>query len=270
MFQTGPPLGLVSVGIVTYNNAQVIERTLTSLAEADSGGLTVELLVRDNGSSDGTPALLARLQSQIDNLRILPGGQNVGYGRGHNDILSQASGDVYVICNPDIVVGHKFFLQSVAFLRSHQDAGLMSPRMTFADGTLQHSNRQHPTLLDLALRRFLPSSIRAPFKNRLAHYEMADRGYDSSYDVPFCSGALMVCRVQALHAVGGFDDRYFLYFEDADLSRELQRAGWRTVYCPDVSVVHGWQRSAHKSWRMMIILVRNAVRYFNKWGWKVV
>lgn len=270
MSQTGTPLSRVSVGIVTYNSAQVIERTLTSLAEAYSGELAIEFLVRDNGSSDGTPALLTRLESQIANLRILPGGQNLGYGRGHNDILKQAAGDVYVVCNPDIVVDHRFFLQSVAFLTSHPDAGLMSPRMTFADGTLQHSNRQHPTLLDLALRRFLPGPMRAPFKRRLAHYEMANHGYDSSYDVPFCSGALMVCRAQALRAVGGFDDRYFLYFEDADLSRELQGAGWRTVFYPDVSVVHGWQRSAHKSWRMMIILIRSAIRYFNKWGWKVV
>ena len=98
---------------------------------------------------------------------------------------------------------------------------------------------------------------------------MADLGYEACYDVPFASGSFMVCRTAALRAVGGFDERNFLYFEDADLSRSLQNAGWRTVYFPGATVVHGWQRVSHNSLRMALILIRSGIRYFNKWGWKI-
>ena len=145
---------------------------------------------------------------------------------------------------------------------------LMSPRMTFTDGRLQHSIRRHPTVLDLALRRLLPAALRGPFRARMDRYEMTDSGYDRPVDVPFCSGALMVCRTEALRQIGGFDDRYFLYFEDADLSRKLQVAGWRTVYNPETTVVHSWQRAAHTSLRMSFVFARNALRYFDKWGWR--
>ncbi len=254
---------------MTYNSALVIAETLDSLEAADPTGLEIEFLVRDNGSRDDTLALLQRLAHKVGRLRLLPGGDNVGYGRGHNAIFASTDCDIYVVCNPDILVEKDFFARTIDFLHANPGVGIMSPRMTFSDGTLQYPNRRHPTLFDLALRRFLPTALQGPFRARMARYEMADVGYDRSVDVPFCSGALMVCRADVHARVGGFDDRYFLYFEDADLSRKYQAAGWRTVYNPDVMVVHGWQRAAHKSLRMALVFAHNALRYFNKWGWQL-
>ncbi|MEC5382441.1 glycosyltransferase family 2 protein [Aurantimonas sp. C2-6-R+9] len=261
----------VSVGIITYNSAKTIDSTLSSLSAAASAFPgEVRVLIRDNGSQDETVSLIQRaVKAQPARIVIVLGGDNIGYGRGHNAILGRTKAPIHVICNPDIVVGPDFFARSRAFLEANPDVGLMSPRMTWGDGTLQHANRRHPTVLDLALRRFAPGVIRAACKGRMARYEMADVGYDRVVDVPFCSGALMVCRRAALDAVGGFDDRYFLYFEDADLSRMLQGAGWRTVYNPDVAVIHGWQRAAHRSRRIAFVMIRNAMRYFSKWGWRV-
>lgn len=261
----------ISVGIVTYNSAETIDATLASLiAAADGFAGAVNILVRDNGSQDDTAARLERAaRANPSRVVTVPGGDNIGYGRGHNAIIAVAQAPVHVVCNPDIVVAPDFLARCLAFLDAHPDVGLMSPRMTWGDGTLQHSNRRHPTVLDLALRRFASGALRAACESRMARYEMADVGYERMVDVPFCSGALMVCRRAALDAVGGFDDRYFLYFEDADLSRMLQHAGWRTVYNPDVTVIHGWQRAAHRSRRIAFVMVRNAVRYFAKWGWRL-
>src|SRR3990167_4773220 len=96
---------------------------------------------------------------------------------------------------------------------------------------------------------------------------MRDIGYDHIYDVPFLSGAFMFCRTNLLKKVGGFDPGYFLYFEDADLCRRVQKTH-RTVYCPATSVTHYWQRSAHKQWKFGWIFMRSAWRYFNRWGYK--
>jgi hypothetical protein len=138
----------------------------------------------------------------------------------------------------------------------------------FQDGRLQPLNRRYPTVLDLFLRRFMPRTLRPLFKRRMERYDMLDVGYDHSYSVPFVSGAFMACRVSMLKTVGGFDERYFLYFEDADLSRAMQTRGWRTAYCPQSLVVHDWQRAAHKNIKSTIIFSCSAVRYFNKWGWR--
>jgi GT2 family glycosyltransferase len=122
-------------------------------------------------------------------------------------------------------------------------------------------------VLDLFLRRFLKDVRWQRLQNRMKKYEMLDIGYDRIIDVPFVNGAFMFVRTSCLRAVGGFDSRYFLYFEDADLSREIQKTH-RTVYYPFVSVTHYWERAAHKSTKAALILIANGIRFFNKWGWK--
>jgi len=97
---------------------------------------------------------------------------------------------------------------------------------------------------------------------------MRDVGYERSYDVPFVSGAFMFCRTQVLRELGGFDEGFFLYFEDADLSLRVQNHGCRTVYFPEVSVTHTWERMAHKSLHGGWMFLKSAYLYFHKWGFK--
>ena len=257
----------VTVGIVTYNSAPTIRQTLDSLIAANAARAVV-IFLRDNGSRDGTLTILADYARRDERIKLVGQGDNIGFGSGHNEILRSHAGSVHIICNPDIVVRQDFFDISLTFLVNNPDVGLMSPKMVGSAGDLQHSNRRHPTVLDLALRRFAPRALQTTFARRIEHYEMADVGYQSVYDVPFCSGALMVCRRDALVDVGGFDDRYFLYFEDADLSRMMQQSGWRTVFNPAVEVVHGWQRGGHRNLRLTAVMTANAFRYFGKWGWR--
>ena len=96
---------------------------------------------------------------------------------------------------------------------------------------------------------------------------MRDVGYEHTYDVPFLSGSFLFCRTDLLKSLGGFDPGFFLYFEDVDLCRRVQRTH-RTVYYPDVSAVHFWGRSAHKDWWYSAQFMRSAARYFNKWGYR--
>lgn len=257
----------VSVGLVTYNNADVIEAAVDSLAAADWSGVDGEVVVRDNGSGDDTPDRLARLAARHGSrLRLLPGGDNVGFGRGHNAILEAVDSDLHVICNPDVTVPPDILAASVAALRERPDVALVAPRLSFPDGRPQPSLRRDPTVLDLALRRILPGMGRRLLPGRMARYEMADSDPSAAPDVPVCTGAVMVCRTEALREVGGFDARYFLYFEDADLCRTLRLAGWRVVHDPAVTARHVWARAPHHAPRMTAIMVRSALRYFLKWG----
>ena len=258
----------ITIGVVTYNSAAVIGETLNSLADAHGSDESVSIVVWDNKSTDGTVATVREIAKSMPRMQVVEGADNPGYGAAHNRILSRVESEFHVICNPDILITPGTIEDCIGFLEEDPRIGLVSPRMIFRDGRHQRSTRRNPTVIDLALRRLVPARFRSVFARRIDYYEMADLGYEAPFDVPFASGSFMVCRTSALRAVGGFDDRYFLYFEDADLSRSLQRAGWRTVYFPGATVVHGWERSAHKSLRMAFVLMQNGVRYFNKWGWK--
>jgi GT2 family glycosyltransferase len=160
------------------------------------------------------------------------------------------------------------FTPIAKFMESYSKIGLCCPKFLNPDGSIQFLNRRLPTVWDLFLRRIVPEASKGLFKKRLEFYDMRDVGYERSYDVPFVSGAFMFCRTEILKAVGGFDERYFLYFEDADLSRKIQEHGYRTVYFPDVSVTHVWERMAHKNWCGALLFVQSAYKYFQKWGFK--
>lgn len=257
----------LSIGIVTFNNAALIERTARSVLACIPAGMETRLYLLDNRSSDDTPQIIQRLADADTRVEVILSDRNTGFGGGHNAILKRVASTYHIFCNPDIVMGPASIERLLAFLRRNRDAAITCPRVLYEDGRLQPLNRRYPTVFDLFLRRFLPKVLEPVFKTRMDRYEMRDVGYDHPYPVPFVSGALMACRTAALKEVGGFDERYFLYFEDADLSRSLQARGWQTLYCPEAVVIHAWQRESHKSLKGAVVFSRSAFRYFNKWGW---
>jgi len=259
---------MLTISIVTYNNRESIEATLSSLIAHSLSRSADSLIVVDNHSVDGSQSILRTYANGNRCIRPIWNQTNLGFGRAHNQALSAVASRYHAICNPDIVVSSDIFTPLVTFLETHPEIGLCCPRFLNPDGSLQHLNRRLPTVFDLFLRRLMPNALKPFFKQRIESYDMQDVGYGRSYDVPFVSGAFMFCRTDILKAVGGFDERYFLYFEDADLSRKIRDYGYRTVYFPDVSVTHTWERLAHKTWRGAWLFTRSAYRYFRKWGFR--
>lgn len=259
---------MISVSIVTYNNERVLEETLRSLFLHLPDSEEVEITIIDNVSKDGTCEIVRRYQKRHANLKLVRNTSNAGYGRGHNLAIRELKSRYHLILNPDIVFTSEVFSGLAKFLDNQPKVGMVVPKVVYPDQSLQPLNKRSPTVYDLFLRRFLPGRFRPWFKNRLAWYEMRDEGYDHIYDVPFIPGCFMFCRTDVLKAMNGFDERYFLYFEDADLAAEFRRAGYRTVFNPDFTVIHMWSRAYYQSAKMAFILARNGVRFFNKWGWK--
>ena len=141
--------------------------------------------------------------------------------------------------------------------------GSLMPKVLYPDGELQYLCKLLPSPMDVLTRRLLPKKW---FAARNARYEMRSSGYNRVMNVPYLSGCFMLLRVEAAAAVGLFDERYFMYPEDMDLTRRLHRH-YKTVYYPAVSIIHEHGRASYKSLKMLGIHAINMCRYFNKWGW---
>lgn len=250
----------LSISLVAYNNTDDLNRLLPSLLGAAQ---EAEILVVD--AYGNAWQRLERYSPQVNTVQS----QNFGYGGNHNVNLARATGDYFVVMNADmVIVQPNLFARLADFMDASPDVGIVTPKVLNPDGTIQYLNKRLPTVLDLLLRR-LPMATRLPlFQARLRQYTMQDIGYDEPCDVPFVSGAFLFCRTQLLKTIGGFDGRFFpMYFEDVDLSRRVQ-ATHRTVYYPEVAIIHYWKRAAHHHPQYTYYFIRNGVRYFNKWGYQ--
>lgn len=254
----------VSISLVALNQRRDLERLLPTLVPA-AIKVSAEILLVDNRSTDATADLLRTAWPSVD---VLRNPEVAGYGANHNLNLRRANGRYFVVMNSDMTIEERTFVVLKQYMDRHPDVGVVTPRIVNEDGTIQGLNKRYPTLWDLFLRRFLPAVAQPLFRGRLDRYEMRDVGYERECDVPFVSGAFMFCRTEVVRALDGFDERYFLYFEDADLCRRVQQSH-RTTFCPDATVTHCWHRSAHTTGAGMREFIRSGRLYFERWGWRL-
>jgi len=191
---------------------------------------------------------------------------NLGYGRGHNLAIKQCVDRslYHLVLNPDVRFGPDVIEKLFHFMESKPQAGLAMPKVRGSDGQLQMLCKLLPTPLDLATRRFFP--FKGWFKSRNERYEMKSTGYNQVMNVPILSGCFMFLRNESLKKVGLFDERFFLYAEDTDLSRRIHRQ-FETLFFPDAEINHVHARGSYKDFRLTLHNVKSAVQYFNKWGW---
>lgn len=250
-----------TASIVIYNNPpEMIRRSAESFLSCSKN---VELHIVDNSPTNKLEAYLLDLPVKYHFY-----GANSGYGRGHNKAIEECSDSKFhVIINPDITIAPSTIEALVAFMEENTDIGLVCPSVLNEDGSTQYLNKRYPTVMDLFIRRFVPKVFKPLIRRRLDYFEMKVTGYDEICDVEYMTGCFMFCRTDILRKIGGFDPRYFMYFEDCDLGRKFQQSGYRTVYYPHASVTHLWERASHKNLKMTWVHIVNMFRYFNKWGW---
>ncbi|SAL72137.1 glycosyl transferase [Caballeronia peredens] len=267
------PAITLSISIVVYRpDAALLARTVETLEAAlaqlhDVAGRPMLYLI-DNGNPGELATLPVPSDAEFDTV-VIAGHGNVGYGRGHNLAIERADSRFHLILNPDVEINADGLRRALAFLRDSPETGLLAPWIGGDDGRQQYLCRRYPAVFDLFVRGFLPSGMRKPFARRLARYEMRDviGDKDVVWDPPIVSGCFMLFRTDVLTSIGGFDPRYFLYFEDYDLSLRTRDVA-RVVYVPSVRILHHGGGAAKKGSVHIKLFVTSAYRFFNRFGWK--
>lgn len=248
---------MLNVSIVLYNHP--LHQTEKLIHAIQKSEVVNQLYIIDNSPR-------AQCEYEEAGLNYFFTGRNLGYGAAHNIALRKTlKNDVpyHLIVNPDIELETEILSELCNYMDENQDVGHIMPKVFYPNGEIQYLCKLLPAPMDLLFRRFLPKSIS---KKRMDKFEMRDSGYDKIMDVPYLSGCCMFLRTEALKKVGLFDERFFLYPEDIDLTRRIH-AHYRTIFYPHVSVIHHHERSSYKSFKMMMIHAWNMIKYFNKWGW---
>ena len=192
--------------------------------------------------------------------------ENNGYGGGNNYAirLAAAAGSQYhLVVNPDIWFGPEVMPELIRHMTLHPEVGQMMPKVLYPNGYIQRLAKLAPTPLDIIGRFCLPKFL---IDRRNARFELQCTGYTMTLDVPFLSGCFMMFRMSALLEIGMFDERFFMYGEDVDISRRMH-ARYRTLYYPSVTIYHKFSRASHHSLKLCFYHMLNMTRYFNKWGW---
>lgn len=223
-------------------------------------------VVVDNGSSKD-------IRYRVETLGgiYIDSGQNLGFGRGHNLAirhLEESATTYHLILNPDITFVGNVLEKLTDVMDANPDVGLVMPKILYPDGSNQYLCKLLPAPIDLVLRRFAPKILKHAARNRIDSYELRSFDYETPAYVPSLSGCFMFARRSALEAIGGFDERFFLYMEDVDLCRRMAEVS-KLLYWPDVKITHVHQMGSYKSLRVLWLHIRAAVSYFNKWGWFV-
>jgi GT2 family glycosyltransferase len=249
--------------IVLYKN------DITMLREAIDSFLNtafnVKLYLVDNSPTDELKVL-----ETDPRIEYIHNPANPGFGASHNVAIQKAfdlDSDYHLILNPDIYFEKATLEKLCEFMDSNADVGHVMPKVSYPNGDLQYLCKTNPTFFDLFARGFMPSFLKKAFSKRMNRYEYRDQDYDKIiYNIPYLSGCFMFLRTSTLEEVGFFDDKIFMYLEDADLTRRFLEVS-QTVYFPSVQVYHHFAKLTHKKLKFKWITVESAFIYFNKWGW---
>ncbi len=274
------PPPTLTVSIVTYRPdlAQLdgtLRKLSLALALAREAGMlrAVNLVLIDNTGDRAVAEAVVKLgaahfESSAVTMNYLHGHANIGYGAAHNLVMHGGNTHYHLVLNPDVELAEESLSAALHHLDEHEDIGVIVPAMFRSDGTREYACKRYPSVLDLALRGFAPASLRRLFQKRLDLYEMRDLiGETVVSPIPVMSGSFMLVRRKAIEYTGGFDPKFFLYFEDFDWSVRLNRIT-RSAYVPGVRVIHHGGHAARKGPRHVAYFVRSGWRFFRKHGWR--
>lgn len=253
----------IAISIVTYNGDDVF-KTLANLQQEILPFFPCRIYLYDNHSTSAFQKKLAEYQSE--QITIHYGAENRGFGHGHNYNARQATEELFLICNPDILVSQKSFQRMLRYLEKEPQR-MVAPKVLNTDGSTQFLVRRRLAVFDYFLR-FLPGNfLKKIFQRRLAYFECRDLT-DEVQEIAFASGCFMFTSRAAFLAVEGFDEGFFMYFEDNDLCQKYRQVQQKIIYLPQAEVTHFYAKGAHRNPKLFKIFLQSMMRYFNKWGWQ--
>jgi GT2 family glycosyltransferase len=251
----------ITASIVLYNTPESqLARLLNCIKQST---LEIEIFLIDN-----SPVPLSELCARFPWTNYIRSERNKGYGAGHNLALRKVidQSKYHFVLNPDIYFEARELEKLIHFISEDPEIGQVMPKIVYPNGELQYLCKLLPTPMDLFLRRFFRGHLREIGHARLELFDLRFTNYNSTMDIPYLSGCFMLLRTSALSQIGLFDERFFMYPEDIDLTRRMH-ARFRTVFYPGATVVHDHAQESYKSWKALWTHMYNIAKYFNKWGW---
>lgn len=247
---------MITASLVIYHNSR---REINTLLDSVLRSPIDKLYIIDNSRHD----LYRTLEQRSPRICYIHN-INDGYGAAHNIAMREAirlRAKYHIVINPDIYFSEGTIESLIKYMDNHKDIGWVMPKILYPSGEVQHLCKLLPTPYDLIIRRFLPSKLLGRVRDKF-NPKISDR----ELNMPYLSGCFMFLRVSALRKVGLFDERFFMYGEDLDLSRRMHRQ-YKTIYYPGAAVVHAHRAESYHSGKMLWVHIENIAIYFNKWGW---
>jgi GT2 family glycosyltransferase len=255
----------LSIIIVSWNVRDLLQACLTAI-ETGKGDLSLETIVVDSGSADGSPEMV---REQFPQVKLIARQDNVGFPLGNNIGLAEANGRFLLLLNPDTEIVGDALTTMTAYLDADPDAGVVGGQLLNPDGTVQSSRRRFPTVATA----FFESTWLQPFapKSILRQYYAEDLADEETADVDWVKGACLMTRKTVLNEVGPLDAEYFMYSEELDWCKRIKTAGWRVVYLPEAKIIHYEGKSSEQAVTARHINFQRAkLRYFRKYHGKMV
>ena len=256
----------LSITIVAYHNYDDILVAVSTLEQYTSKKLDKIVYIVDNGEDcQGTPQQKAFVEKlgEYPDVKYCFTGENVGFGKGHNYVMESLNSKYHAVVNPDIIFVEDAFTAIIDYMDKDDSVGMCIPHIVDEAGNMQKVYRREITVLDLFLRK-IKGNI---FQSRKNYHTMQDMDYTKCFNVPFGQGSFLVIRTELFKKLNGFDDRFFMYMEDADLCKRVNSIS-KLMYYPGAKVIHIWEKGSHKNKALMKIHFESMRMYFKKWGIK--
>lgn len=250
----------ISVIIVNYNVKYFMEQCLASVQKA-MHGVSGEVIVVDNASHDGSVEYLV---SRFPFARFIANAKNTGFAKACNQAYAEAKGKYILFLNPDTIVPENAFTKCIGFFEQTPGCGALGVRMVDGSGDfLKESKRGFPTPL-VSFFKLSGLSRLFPRSKTFARYHLGHLSQHETHEVDVLAGAFMMVRKAVLDEIGAFDESYFMYGEDIDLSYQVQKAGYKNYYFADVTILHFKGESTRKGSLNYVKMFYSAMSLFVK------
>jgi GT2 family glycosyltransferase len=250
----------LTISIVLFNTDKA--EVINVLEELNNLKLTYKVFLIDNSPTD----VINRDLPKSDIVQYIHTGKNLGFGAGHNvaiNIVKNIS-EFHLVLNADVIFKASILYTIYDYMIQNNDIGLLAPKIYNLDNSIQYSAKLLPTPINLIVRRFIPIKyIQNIFDYK---YELKFYDFVSIIEVPYVMGCFMFINTQVFKDVDGFDENFFMYPEDIDLTRRIHRK-YKTVYYPKVAIYHKHGRGSYKNFKLLYYHINSMIKYFNKWGW---
>jgi GT2 family glycosyltransferase len=251
---------ILTVSIVVYKqNQAIVARAVESVLNCP---LACRLYVIENSPAESVKHLCkdARVIYTLNK-------NNIGFARAHNIAMRESlaiQAKYHLVMNPDVYFEKGTLEKMIDFIDKNHEVGALAPKILYPDGSIQYLCKLLPAPWESIYRRFCLSKKLLERINEV--YELRFSGYNKIMEAPHLSGCFLLLRNEVLEKAGLFDERFFMYFEDVDLTRRIYNHS-KTVYFPDAVVFHHYAKGSYKNIKLLIHHIASAARYFNKWGY---